>query len=99
SKRHQVRNSIQAVPSHLKSPHLSHQEVNQILFKVDETSFQLLKQRTSIGKRADPNSVRPGTRPIGRYTGRVSGWECCHPLRIGLSSVELTCMPSAARAD
>ena len=27
----------------------------------------------SIGKRADPNSVRPGTRPIGRYTGRVSG--------------------------
>src|SRR5271168_4375891 len=26
---------------------------------------------TSIGKRADPNSVRPGTRPIGRYTGRV----------------------------
>ena len=28
---------------------------------------------TSIGKRADPNSVRPGTRPISRYTGRVSG--------------------------
>src|SRR5271170_2033887 len=41
---------------------------------------------SSIGKRADPNSVRPGTRPIGRYTGRVSGWECCHPLRIGHSS-------------
>ena len=27
----------------------------------------------SIGRRADPNSVRPGTRPIGRYIGRVSG--------------------------
>src|SRR5271155_879480 len=46
--------------------------------------------KASIGKRADPNSVRPGTRPIGRYTGRVSGWECCHPLRIGHSSGGLT---------
>ena len=27
----------------------------------------------SIGSWADPNSVRPGTRPIGRYIGRVSG--------------------------
>src|SRR5271167_2587435 len=40
----------------------------------------------SIGKRADPNSVRPGTRPVGRYTGRVSGWDCYYPLRIGHSS-------------
>src|SRR5271170_8457664 len=45
---------------------------------------------TSIGKRVDPNSVRPSTQPIGRYTGRVSGWECCHPLRIGHSSGGLT---------
>src|SRR5271155_4983004 len=37
----------------------------------------------SVGKRTDPNSVQPNTQPIGRYTGRVSGWECCHPLRIG----------------
>ena len=44
------------------------------------------REQSSIGKRADPNSVRTGTRPIGRYTGRVSGWKYCHPLRIGRSS-------------
>src|SRR5271170_5200143 len=73
--------------------------------KVDGNAFDTLPEHPpnldsiSIGKRADPNSVRPVTRPIGRYTGRVSGWECRHPLRIGLSSVELTCTPSAARAN
>ena len=51
----------------------------------------------SIGKRADPNSVRPGTRPIGRYAGRVSGWECCHPLRIGHSSGGLRCRQNPTR--
>src|SRR5271155_1645436 len=54
---------------------------------------------SSIGKRADPNSVRPGTRPIGRYTGRVSGWDSCHPLRIGLRSVGLGCLQSPARVQ
>ena len=43
----------------------------------------------SVGSWANPNSVRPGTWPIGRYTGRVSGWERYHPLRIGLSPVGL----------
>src|SRR5271154_3525241 len=64
-----------------------------------EQVWEFVGAACSIGKRADPNSVRPDTRPIGRYTGRVSGWEYCHPVRIGLSSVELTCTPSAARAN
>ena len=63
---------------------------------MDKLSLTSARLGPSIGKRADPNSVRPDTRPIGRYTGRVSGWECCHPLRIKLSSVELRCTPSAA---
>jgi hypothetical protein len=55
--------------------------------------------QASVGKRADLNSVRPDTRPIGRYTGRVSGWESCDPLRVGFGSVGLRCRGNAGRAE
>jgi hypothetical protein len=51
-----------------------------LALRIDRIILQL-----SIGSWADLNSVRPATRPIGRYSGRVSGWDYCHPLRIGLS--------------
>jgi hypothetical protein len=36
-----------SLPSHLKSAPLSNQEIDQILFKADKTSFQVLKQSTA----------------------------------------------------
>jgi hypothetical protein len=55
--------------------------------------------KASVGSWADPNSVRPDTRRIGRYIGRVSGWDSCHPVRIGLRSVRLRSRQNPARVE
>src|SRR5271154_4453019 len=92
-------------------PKVSNHSMTKTDFTVDVDEEDLLVQylrydgeynlavciKCSIGKRADPNSVRPGTRPVGRYTERVSGWHCCHPLRIGCSSGGLRCRQNPTR--
>ena len=61
--------------------------------------FQVTVHLASIGSWADLDSVRPDTRPIGRYNGRVSGRDSSHPLRIGLRSVGLRCVQYPTRVQ
>jgi hypothetical protein len=56
----------------------------------------------SIRSWADPNSVRPDTRPIGRYIERISGWDSRHPLgapnRTQVGQAEMYAIPDPGSA-
>jgi len=80
-----------AIPAVLKLPK-TRPNVSRAGLTQYQSEFRSNAITANIGSWADPNSVRSYTRPLGRYTERISGWHRCHPLRIGLRSVGLGCL-------
>ena len=69
---------VEPVPNEVKALQTALQTEFQHSLQALSTRFDNFQRNNdgrNNGKGADSNSVQPGTRPIGRYTGRVSGWE------------------------